>query len=142
MFNLNVGQQGYSLSRQLLIALPFAMLFLFSCVYMVSGSGLIFSFMEHRLSYEDSYTISVDLTPLVALLAATCFIILARSKILLSILPLSGFLLYPYLGFNLALGTSSIFLVILGCYKMKLWSEFFSILLASLSVVYLLSIVY
>jgi len=109
---------------------------------MVSGSGLVFSFMEHRLSYEDSYTISVDLTPLVALLAATCFIILARSKILLSVLPLSGFLLYPYLGFSLALGTSSIFLVILGCYKMKLWSEFFSILLASLSVVYLSSIVY
>lgn len=142
MFNLSNRPRISHTAYELLKALPFALLFILTVLNLVSASGITFAFMEHRLTYQATYSIGFDLTPLIALLAALCFIILAKSNIFYSILSMTGFLLYPVLGLNFALGVSSILLASLGVYKLRLRNEFLTILLSSFSIVYLSAIIY
>ena len=142
MFNPRKLIGNFRSSYSLLRVLPFTLLGLLSSLYLVQVSGVIFAFVQHRLTYQDIYTIGFDVIPIIALLAAICFIFLSRSSVLLSVISLAGFFLYPITGFDLALVVSSLLIVSLGVYRLRLLNEFLTILLVSLSTVYLSSLIY
>lgn len=142
MFNTREMIGKFRFSYKLLTALPYTLLGLLSSLYLVQSSGVIFAFMEHRLTYEDAYTVGFNITPIIILLAAICFVILCISSSLLSLSSLTCLFLYPIIGLNLTLALASLLLVSFGVYKLKILREFLTILLISLSIVYLSSLIY
>ena len=129
-------------SYLLLMSIPYTLLGLLSFLYLIQSSGLVFALVEHRLTYADTYTLGFDVIPVLAVFAAICFIILCKSNVTYGILSLIGLILYPGFGLGVALAVSSLLLVSLGVYKLRLWKEFLTILLVAFSIVCFSSLVY